>query len=127
MIKMVGDMAKSAAAKVYEQAGIGPDDVDVVELHDYFTTNELLTYEALGLSKEGEPRSSPGTATTPTAASSSPTRPAASCPRATLSARPASRSAPSSSGTCAARPRPARSRTPRSRSSTTSASAAPPS
>jgi acetyl-CoA acetyltransferase len=55
MIKMVGyDMAKSAAAKVYEQSGIGPDDVDVIELHDCFTANELLTYEALGLCKEGE-------------------------------------------------------------------------
>jgi acetyl-CoA acetyltransferase len=55
MIKMVGyDMARSAAAKVYDQTGIGPDDVDVIELHDCFTVNELLTYEALGLCKEGE-------------------------------------------------------------------------
>jgi sterol carrier protein 2 len=55
MIKMVGyDMAKSAAAKVYDQTGIGPGDVDVIELHDCFTANELLTYEALGLCKEGE-------------------------------------------------------------------------
>ncbi|MFT3693632.1 MAG: lipid-transfer protein [Kofleriaceae bacterium] len=55
MIKMVGyDMAKTAAKKLYEQAGIGPDDVDVVELHDCFTANELLTYEAIGLCKEGE-------------------------------------------------------------------------
>ena len=54
MIKMVGyDMAKAAAAKVYEQTGIGPDQVDVVELHDCFTANELLTYEALGLCSEG--------------------------------------------------------------------------
>ncbi len=54
MIKMVGyDMAKSAAAKVYEQTGLGPKDVDVVELHDCFTANELLTYEALGLCDEG--------------------------------------------------------------------------
>jgi acetyl-CoA acetyltransferase len=54
MIKMVGyDMAKSAAQKVYEAAGIGPEDVDVVELHDCFTANELLTYEALGLCDEG--------------------------------------------------------------------------
>lgn len=54
MIKMVGfDMTKQAAAKVYEQTGIGPDQVDVVELHDCFTANELLTYEALGLCKEG--------------------------------------------------------------------------
>jgi acetyl-CoA acetyltransferase len=55
MIKMVGyDMAKAAAKQAYEQAGLGPDDVDVVELHDCFTANELLTYEALGLCKEGE-------------------------------------------------------------------------
>jgi len=55
MIKMVGfDMAKAAAKKLYEQAGVGPDDVDVVELHDCFTANELLTYEAIGLCKEGE-------------------------------------------------------------------------
>ena len=55
MIKMVGfDMAKAAAARIYEQTGIGPEDVDVIELHDCFTANELLTYEALGLCKEGE-------------------------------------------------------------------------
>ncbi len=55
MIKMIGyDMAKACAQKVYEKAGIGPEDVDVVELHDCFTANELLTYEALGLCKEGE-------------------------------------------------------------------------
>lgn len=55
MIKMVGyDMTKNAAAKVYGTSGVGPEDVDVVELHDCFTTNELLTYEALGLCPEGE-------------------------------------------------------------------------
>lgn len=55
MIKAIGfDMAKAAAEKVYDQAGIGPEDVDVVELHDCFTANELLTYEALGLCGEGE-------------------------------------------------------------------------
>ncbi len=54
MMKVVGyDMAKQAAAQVYNQAGIGPEDVDVVELHDCFTTNELITYEALGLTSEG--------------------------------------------------------------------------
>lgn len=54
MIKMVGyDMSKAAADQVYEAAGIGPEDVDVVELHDCFTANELLTYEALGLCPEG--------------------------------------------------------------------------
>ena len=48
------DMSKEAARKVYEQAGIGPDDVQVIELHDCFSANELLTYEALGLCAEGE-------------------------------------------------------------------------
>jgi sterol carrier protein 2 len=55
MIKMVGyDMAKSAAAKIYDQTGIGPDDVDVIELHDCFSTNELITYEGLGLCPVGK-------------------------------------------------------------------------
>ena len=55
MIKMVGyDMTKQAAQQVYEAAGIGAEDVDVIELHDCFTANELLTYEALGLCPEGE-------------------------------------------------------------------------
>ena len=54
MIKMVGyDMSKEAARQVYEAAGIGPDEVQVVELHDCFTANELLTYEALGLCPDG--------------------------------------------------------------------------
>jgi acetyl-CoA acetyltransferase len=54
MIKMCGyDMAKKAAQQVYEKSGLGPEDVDVVELHDCFTANEILTYEALGLCPEG--------------------------------------------------------------------------
>jgi acetyl-CoA acyltransferase len=54
-IKIVGfDMSKEAAAKAYAEAEIGPDDVDVVELHDCFSANELITYEALGLAAEGE-------------------------------------------------------------------------
>jgi acetyl-CoA acetyltransferase len=54
-ITLVGaDMTRRAAQAVYAQAGIGPDDVDVIELHDCFSTNELLTYEALGLCGEGE-------------------------------------------------------------------------
>ncbi|MFT8178693.1 lipid-transfer protein [Mycobacteroides chelonae] len=48
-----GDMSRVAVQQVYEQAGIGPDDVDVIELHDCFAPNELLTYEALGLCDEG--------------------------------------------------------------------------
>jgi len=54
MREVVGySMAKDAARQVYEQAGIGPEDVDVVELHDCFAQNELITYEALGLCAEG--------------------------------------------------------------------------
>lgn len=48
------DMSAAGARSVYDQAGIGPDDVDVIELHDCFAPNELLTYEALGLCGEGE-------------------------------------------------------------------------
>lgn len=47
------DLSAAAAKEVYEQAGLGPEDVDVVELHDCFTANELITYEALGLTPEG--------------------------------------------------------------------------
>ena len=55
MMQLVGyDMAKEAASRVYESAGIGPGDLDVVELHDCFAHNELITYEALGLCGEGE-------------------------------------------------------------------------
>jgi len=54
MIRLVGfDMARQAAANVYECAAVGPEDVDVVELHDCFAQNELLSYEALGFCPEG--------------------------------------------------------------------------
>jgi acetyl-CoA acetyltransferase len=54
-IKLVGyDMTKKAAQKVYEQSGQGPENVDVVELHDCFSANEMITYEALGLCPEGK-------------------------------------------------------------------------
>mmetsp|Transcript_55182 Transcript_55182/g.81856 ORF Transcript_55182/g.81856 Transcript_55182/m.81856 type:complete len:461 (+) Transcript_55182:78-1460(+) len=54
-IDMVGfPMAKATAEDVYAQSGIGPSSVQVVELHDCFSCNEALTYEALGLCKEGE-------------------------------------------------------------------------
>jgi acetyl-CoA acetyltransferase len=54
MVKLVGyDMSKAAADQVYEASGVAPDDIRVVELHDCFTTNELLSYEALGLTPEG--------------------------------------------------------------------------
>ncbi|MDB5986220.1 MAG: Thiolase [Nevskia sp.] len=54
MIKVVGyDLTKAAAQQVYEEAGVGPEDIDVCELHDCFTANELLSYEGLGLAPEG--------------------------------------------------------------------------
>jgi acetyl-CoA acyltransferase len=54
-ISIVGaDMSRHAAFEVYEQADIGPEDIDVIELHDCFSVNELLTYEALGLCARGE-------------------------------------------------------------------------
>src|SRR5262245_50634643 len=50
MIEVVGfDMAQTAARQVYEKAGVSPSDIQVVELHDCFAHNELLTYESLGL------------------------------------------------------------------------------
>lgn len=53
-MKLVGlGMTKRAADAAYEAAGIGPEDVDVIELHDCFTANELITYEGLGLTAPG--------------------------------------------------------------------------
>jgi acetyl-CoA acetyltransferase len=55
MLKVVGlDMTRAAAKRVYEESGLGPEDFQVIELHDCFTTNELITYEALGLCRDGE-------------------------------------------------------------------------
>ena len=55
MMRLVGyDMARAAAKATYEAAAIGPEDLDVVELHDCFAHNELISYEALGLCAEGE-------------------------------------------------------------------------
>ena len=54
MREVVGfSMAKSAARKVYDAAGVDPMDLDVVELHDCFAHNELISYEALSLCPEG--------------------------------------------------------------------------
>lgn len=54
MRKVIGaDMAAAAANNVYEAAGVSPEDIRVVELHDCFTTNEFLTYETLGLTPVG--------------------------------------------------------------------------
>jgi acetyl-CoA acetyltransferase len=54
MREVVGfSMAQSAARQVYEAAGVGARDIDVVELHDCFAQNELISYEALGLCPVG--------------------------------------------------------------------------
>ena len=54
-IDVVGKpMSRAAARTVFEQSGLGIEDVDVVELHDCFSINELLTYEALGMCADGE-------------------------------------------------------------------------
>jgi sterol carrier protein 2 len=54
MIAGVGsDMTRRAALAAYAQAGIGPEELDVVELHDCFTPNEVISYEALGLCPVG--------------------------------------------------------------------------
>lgn len=50
----VSTLTRQAAKQAYERAGVGPDDLDLVELHDCFATAELLHYENLGLCKDGE-------------------------------------------------------------------------
>ena len=47
-------LTRNAAQQAYEMAGLGPNDIDLVELHDCFATAELLHYENLGLCKDGE-------------------------------------------------------------------------
>jgi len=55
MIELIGaGMAREAAQQVYEKSGLGPEDVDVIELHDCFSPHELITYEALGLCEPGK-------------------------------------------------------------------------
>src|SRR3546814_20060703 len=46
-------MTRDAAQQVYQRAGVGPQDIDVIELHDCFAQNEVITYEGLGLCPEG--------------------------------------------------------------------------
>ena len=54
-IKLIGyDMTRKAAQRAFEESGAGPENIDVVELHDCFSCNELITYEALGLCPEGK-------------------------------------------------------------------------
>ncbi|WP_205697460.1 lipid-transfer protein [Conexibacter sp. SYSU D00693] len=54
-ITLVGfDMSREAGRRAMEEAQVGIEDVDVIELHDCFSANELITYEALGLAPVGE-------------------------------------------------------------------------
>ncbi|KAF2392019.1 hypothetical protein FX983_06504 [Pseudomonas frederiksbergensis] len=54
-INLIGArMTAKVAQQVYEEAGLGPEAAQVVELHDCFTTNEVITYEGLGLCDEGQ-------------------------------------------------------------------------
>lgn len=54
MMSVVGyDMVREAGRQVFEAAGVGPEDIQVLEVHDCFSANELITYEALGLTAEG--------------------------------------------------------------------------
>ncbi len=48
------DITVQSAADAYEQAGVGPEDMDMIELHDAFSIAELVYYEALGLASQGE-------------------------------------------------------------------------
>jgi sterol carrier protein 2 len=54
-IELIGsDMTRRAAHLAYQQASLTPQDVQIVELHDCFTTNEMCALEGLGLAAEGE-------------------------------------------------------------------------
>ena len=54
LIDLVGyDMSAAAARQVYDKSGVDPLDLRVVELHDCFTANEILSYEALSLTPPG--------------------------------------------------------------------------
>lgn len=47
-------LSRATAKQAYEDAGVGPEDIDVIELHDCFTSNEVMLYNALGLCEEGD-------------------------------------------------------------------------
>jgi len=54
-ISLIGaDMCRETAQAVYTQSGFGPENMDVIELHDCFSANELITYESLGLCEAGQ-------------------------------------------------------------------------
>jgi len=122
MISLVGaDMSRTAARQAYEQAGIGPDDVDVIELHDCFSPNELFSYEVLGLTAEGEGHLLLDKGDTTYGGRWVVNPSGGLISKGTRWALPAWPSAPSSPRNCAGRPTSVRSRAHRWRCSTTSA------
>lgn len=50
----VNQLTRNCAQQAYEMAGVGPDDINLIELHDCFATAEILHYENLGICKDGE-------------------------------------------------------------------------
>lgn len=53
-VRKAPSVITAGARQAYEKAGLGPEDVDAIELHDAFATSELIHYEEMGLCKEGE-------------------------------------------------------------------------
>lgn len=110
----VNTLTRNAAATAYERAGVGPQDLDLVELHDCFATAELVHYDNLMLCEEGgaadffSTRAPPGVTVRRRS-----TFPVASNPRVIRSRRPASQTFGRFATTCAVRPVTGRSRTPR--------------
>ena len=122
----VNTLTRNAAKQAYEQAGVGPEDLDLVELHDCFATAELVHYDNLMLCEEGgavDFFESGATVARRHDAGERVGRPASR--RATRSRPPASPTSGRSATTSAARPATARSRAPRSAWPTSSASARP--
>ena len=121
----VNTLTRNAAQQAYEAAGVGPDDLDLVELHDCFATAELVHYDNLGLCEPGGAVDFFESGAPWRDGARPVTSPAGSNPRATRLRRRASPTSGRSVTTCAARPVTVRSTAPRSVSPTSSASARP--
>ncbi len=100
----INTLTRNAAKEAYEKAGIGPEDLRQVELHDCFATAELLHYENLVPLRRRRSRQADRRQGAPASAAGSPSTPAAACSRrATRWAPPASPTSSRSSGTSARR------------------------
>ena len=119
--------AQASAVKAYPQAGVGPQDIDLFELHDAFTIMSALSLEAAGFAPRGKGVwLAPATARS-RARAASPSAPWAASRRAAIpSAPPASIRSSRSSSSCVARPGPTRSQAPAWAWPRTLAAAAPP-